>query len=166
MQEKVLVIHPADPTTDFLSEIYDGKGWDVISYDMSGSDLKAIMSGYDKIIFLGHGCPHGLFGHGKLFIDSSFVYILKHIECVYIWCNADQFVHRYKLKGFYTGMIISEIDEAYMFNIYPTKDEIDFSNKLFASSIKKSFKASDVLLEYNDSTSEVIKFNSARIYST
>ena len=36
----------------------------------------------------------------------------KKDNSVFIWCNADQFVNRYNLKGFYTGMFISEVMEA------------------------------------------------------
>ena len=165
MKELVLVIHPKDRTTDFLSAIYEGKGWDIITSDMSQHELKKLIPKYDKIVFLGHGCPFGLFGFGKLFIDSSFVYLLKDKSCVYIWCNADAFVKKYNLKGFYTGMIISEVDEAHMFGMYPTQTQIDNSNKLFAESIRKSFIASEVLSEYNHDSDNIINFNAARIFT-
>ena len=49
-----------------------------------------------------------------------------------IWCNADQFVDRFDLKGFYTGMFISEVGEAYYCGLPGTKQpEVDESNFKF-----------------------------------
>jgi hypothetical protein len=52
----------------------------------------------------------GLIGFGDAFND--YVYLLRDKIGVYIWCNANVFVEKYGLKGFYTGMIISEYEES------------------------------------------------------
>jgi hypothetical protein len=38
-------------------------------------------------------------------------------KLVFIWCNADQFMKRHQLRGFYSGMFISEVQEALMYGI-------------------------------------------------
>ena len=58
---KTLVIHLADSSTNFLKEIYLGKLWDLINHDLyTNEQLKTIISGYSRIILLGHGSPMGL----------------------------------------------------------------------------------------------------------
>ena len=115
---KTLVIHPEDYTTRFLTVIHEGHDdWTVITHDVSHKVLKEQIKKHDRIIMLGHGTGWGLLGHGRFVIDSSLVYLLREKDCVCIWCNANDFVEQYGLKGFYTGMIISEMDEAYMCNV-------------------------------------------------
>lgn len=90
---------------------------------------------------MGHGSPAGLFGinfNNNFIIDESFVSILKHTENIYIWCNADRFVNKYKLTGLYTGMFISEVEEAIYCNLAtPSQDIVDASNTLFAKAFNR-----------------------------
>lgn len=166
---KTLVIHPKDVTTDFLSKIYLDKDWYVISDNISKSGLKSQIKSHDRIIMLGHGTSDGLIGHGRLIIDSSLVYLLREKDCVGIWCNADMFFSKYNLKGFYTGMIISEYDEALMFSLYPfTNSQISESNELFSSCIKESIDSDNmlenVLLMYKMCDNPIVDFNNKNIY--
>lgn len=142
---KTLVIHPKDPTTDFLSEIYSDKGWTVINSNVSKKILKEQIKAHDRIVMLGHGSNKGLFGFNRLVIDSNLVYLLREKKCVCIWCNADEFVNKYELKGFYTGMIISEYEEAIECNVPTTIDCVNQSNKDFAFAIKNSIDCDDML---------------------
>lgn len=136
---KTLVIHPKDKTTDFLSSIYDGKDWNVITENPSNSLLKSQIKNHDRIVMLGHGTQYGLIGHKRLIINSTLVYLLRDKITVCIWCNADQFVKKYDLKGLYTGMIISEYEEALDWSIYQPDDrDILTSNLLFAKAVSKS----------------------------
>lgn len=167
---KTLVIHPKDYSTDFLSVIYAGKGWTVIDYDMSRSSLEKEIKGHDRIIMLGHGDGDGLFGFGKRVINSSTAYYLKNKSNVYIWCYADKFVNKHRLKGFHTGMIISEYDEAIMFlNSEPSYQDIVSSNKLFADSISESIDL-DLDMMYKSvkekySTDNlIVEFNKSNIF--
>lgn len=165
---KTLVIHPKDPTTDFLSEIYNGTDWTVINYYMNETQLKKIISKYDRIIMMGHGFGHGLIGYKGTVINNSFADLLREKECVYIWCHANKFVEKNNLKGFNTGMIVSEIQEAYIYSIPATADEIDESNKLFSETIKKNiFKKTmleEVKFEYVNDDNPVIFFNKKNIF--
>ena len=171
---KTLVIHPKDKTTDFLSEIYEGKDWKVINTDLLPHQLREEIEQHDRIIMLGHGIPSGLLGYGKIVINSSYADLLRiKKDNVYIWCNADYFVRKNNLNGFYTGMIISEIGEALYFGIIPKENEVEESNKLFASSIKESIDLDSKLMceqvrnKYNKNTlnNQIVYYNQYNLYN-
>ena len=171
MKIKTLVIHIEDPSTDFLEDIYIDKYWDFIDYDyFPEQDLKEIISRYDRIVMLGHGSPSGLFGNRGYIIDDSFGPLLKTKETVCIWCNADKFVERHGLKGFYTGMFISEVQEAKMCGIHTaTQESIDYSNELFAELLGDLiFIEDDILTEMKErywvDNDEVVNYNNKRLY--
>jgi len=165
---KTLVIHPKDITTDFLSIIYLNRDWTIINSNVSNEYLKNEIKNHDRIIMLGHGNDKGLLGFNRLLIDSSFVYLLKKKYTICIWCNSDQFVDKYKLKGFYTGMIISEYEEAINYCVRCDSEELLESNLLFANVIKKYIDDIDMLnkvkLHYGSMNNNVILFNRENLY--
>lgn len=139
---KTLVIHPFDTTTLFLSDIYDDvdnekNNYQIIDTNVSKQYLKNEIKSSDRIIMLGHGTESGLIGYGRYVINSDLIYLLKDKICVCIWCNANIFVEKYKLKGLYSGMIISEYDEALQYSINTTLVNIQQSNLLFANTLKQ-----------------------------
>jgi hypothetical protein len=115
---KTLAIHPDDRSTDFLRSVYKdipnckvltkGTIWEV--------DLE--IQAADRVIMLGHGTPSGLLSVGKFkgsfyCVDSESAQLLKSKkECIYIWCYASDFMKKYDLEGFGSGMFISEVSEA------------------------------------------------------
>ncbi len=174
---KTLVIHPKDSTTDFLSVIYaDKKEWTIINYNPSKTELKKKIKEHDRIVMLGHGTEYGLIltqqnNHPRLIIDSDWVYLLREKQCVCIWCNADIFVRQYGLKGFYTGMIISEYDEALLYSLHEfNQGQISESNSLFADCVKKSIHIEDenillsMVASYKSENNPIINFNSDNMY--
>ena len=172
---KTLVIHPKDSSTDFLSVIYaDKKDWTIINdLDVSSKILKEQIKSHDRIVMLGHGTEQGLIAMKNRYdfryiISSSWVFLLREKECVCIWCNADVFVKKYELKGFYTGMIISESDEANLYCIPSKYEDIQQSNTLFADSVSKSIDSTDMLTEmvssYNGEGNPIIAFNKDNLY--
>lgn len=167
---KTLVIHPKDKTTDFLSVIYADKDWTIINSTESTTELKKQILLHDRIIMMGHGTPQGLLGYGRYVINSEWVYTLRSKECICIWCNADQFVKKYELKGFHTGMIISEYEEALYCDVKCIGGDVEFSNKLFAESLKKSIDGENMLdlmvKNYAGENNTVIDFNRERLYGT
>jgi hypothetical protein len=168
---KTLVIHPQDHTTDFLMEIYKDTDWTVINKRTSTSALKAAILAHDRIIMLGHGDEYGLYGHGDYLLTSKFVYLLREKECIAIWCNADVFFKKYELKGIYSGMIISEYEEAMLYCIHDFKQsQIDSSNELFALAAKESIQSDDPLetfhLIYTGDSNPIIQFNKQNFYTT
>jgi len=136
---KTLVIHPEDESTDFLRPIYQNlPATTVITKNITYETLMRVIKANDRVIMLGHGSPSGLFnvsgiGQGLFAIGSQHVDLLKDKECIYIWCNADQFVERYELSGLYSGMFISEVAEATHCGLSGvTQKQVDQSNDRFA----------------------------------
>lgn len=170
---KTLVIHPDDVTTGFLEQIYAGKDWTVINdIQVSKRTLRKEIKAHDRIVMLGHGTKYGLFAKGRgTLIDSTYVHYLRDKQIVAIWCNADEFVLKYDLKGFYTGMIISEYDEADYLNIITNYNDIFESNVLFTQAMTDSIDAKDMLTEakaiycVEDTDNAVINYNKIRLYT-
>lgn len=164
---KTLVIHPDDRSTDFLKQIYADRDFTVFNghkEDISKSDFHDLVRDHDRIIMMGHGYPGGLF---MSHINSEIVYLLRQKDCVCIWCNADQFVNRYGLKGFYTGMFISEVGEANWFHIQTDQDAIDHSNELFTDLVTEHIDNHDIHTEVKEGyfgNCPVIQFNNERLY--
>jgi hypothetical protein len=166
---KTLVIHPKDETTDFLTRIYSKHDWTVVNTNMPKHQLKKMIVEYDRIIMLGHGTERGLIGFGDAFIDSNYVYLLRDKIGVYIWCNANVFVEKYGLKGFYTGMIISEYEEALYECVNTTYHEIEESNVLFSNAIEESINKPNMLTEVKnlyitENLNRTMQFNQQNLF--
>lgn len=135
---KTLIIHPDDRSTDFLRPIYQNiKGATVLTKNISQGRLKKEIQSHDQILMMGHGSPYGLFnysriGEGIYVIGDKQVPLLRDKQCIFIWCNADQFVERHRLKGLYTGMFISEVKEADYCGVPTDQGTVDASNFWFA----------------------------------
>ena len=164
---KTLVIHPTDPTTDFLKVAYQGTDWTVIDSNTSKKELREAIKAHDHIIMMGHGTPDGLIGFMRIYIDSTYVYLLREKQCTCIWCNADEFVQKYKLKGLYTGMIISEVEEAYNFCVPATYTDIWESNRMFADAVRQALQCPEPLSTMKalyEGETPVIMFNKEKLY--
>lgn len=173
-----LVIHPKDRTTDCLSVIYEDRGWDVIRNPETPNDVvvREIKS-HDRIIMLGHGTPHGLlaasggFQFGKYIIDWRHVFYLKKKETYSIWCHSDKFFKHYGLKGFHTGMIISETSEEYYIfkgRVPLDVDEMAKNMELFCGTCAKYIdlspeEAQKKILEEYVGDDEVTQYNRENI---
>ena len=91
----------------------------------------------EPVLLLGHGCPSGLLDmRYGLIVGEEAVPSLKDREnLVGIWCFASTFAERHHLKGFFSGMFISEPAEAYINGVEASPQEIqdkaeDFSRRL------------------------------------
>ncbi len=136
-----LVIHPFDSSTAFLKKVYENRNCTVIDFTIkiSKSKLRELIRTHDRIVCLGHGTEKGLIHAGRLVIDSTFVQELRaKTDNVFIWCNADAFVKKYKLNAVCTGMIISEFDESLQYCISTTALDLQFNNELFAEALRRS----------------------------
>lgn len=145
---KTLIIHPDDRSTDFLCKIYEDIPEDektVMRGGQTKNEIYEAIANHDRVMMMGHGSPQGLFGLGKYpkvggyIIDQQTVSLLKKKDNnVFIWCNADRFVDLYNIKGFYTGMFISEVSEAAYCGIYETTQEaVTLSNNTFVEEFSK-----------------------------
>lgn len=161
---KTLVIHPIDSTTDFLTKIYYNKNYTVVRERISNSALIDLIRQNDRIIMLGHGTSLGLLSGENFILTSKHVQFLRDKICIGIWCYANEFFIKYGLKGFYTGMFISEIDEAYYegFRLISEKD-IEYSNDLFSKSISANIDSNNILddirTSYNDKYNIILQYN-------
>jgi hypothetical protein len=167
-----VVFHPHDPTTSFLSAIYVDKGFDIVNDPFIEPDIvEKLIETHDRIICLGHGSPDGLIGGYDMIINSSLAPLLREKRLISIFCNADIFMNKHELKGFYSGMFISECQEGDLFDIpYNDESQIERSNNIFASSLGKHIDSGDsnilelVKQEYHDEDDAIITFNSNRLY--
>lgn len=174
---KTLIIHPKDYSTDFLCPIYKDIMDCDIHIDGRGSKgvIRKKIKEHDRIIMMGHGTGYGLLrvpfnSLGSCLIDCDMVQLLRMKECIFIWCNADQFVNKYKLKGFHTGMFISESGEALDCCVPFERGDIEESNNAFASILAKYIDESPSTMfekvkeEYGKLTSNIAQFNCERLY--
>lgn len=178
---KNLVIHPKDPTTEFLTAIYTNlKNKTVITGGISKSEIRELIEIHDRAIMLGHGASLGLMyprqfpDAGMFILDGSIANSLRNkSSCIYIWCHADQFLRRYGLSGLCSGMFISERGEADLFGLREIDTRlIDQSNEGFSSILSKYInEALDVLcqsllLDYEvmARTNPIARFNFKRLH--
>jgi hypothetical protein len=184
---KTLVIHPKDESTDFLKPIYENiENKTVVTGGRRGeksrmtkNEVHELIKTHDRVIMLGHGCPYGLFSIGKfesdygLIIDHDTVELLKEkTDNIYIWCNADEFVNRYELKGFYSGMFVSEVGESNYCGVPSKQKVVDESNhgfsKILGENVNNStdivYRNVSLVYELLGETNKVAKYNSERLY--
>ena len=178
----VLVIHPADRSTTFLDGIYkDIEDKTVITGGVTKEELKHLIESHDRVMIMGHGSPRGLFNvsgfkcHDMYIIDYTMVEALsKKDNSVFIWCNADQFINQYKLKGFFSKMFISERLEADYCGVFGTDQQlIDESNYGFVNILAECINESNevihktVVEKYNKLAEEnenpVAYYNASRL---
>jgi hypothetical protein len=181
--KKILVIHPDDRSTDFLKPIYENlPNTTIITGGVSYMNLRRSIQEHDQIIMMGHGSPYGLFSignfpnSGNYIIDPMMIDLLSEKNNnIYIWCNADVFVDRYKLNGIYSGMFISEIGEASYCGLPDTEQTVvDESNNAFAGILGNQLLMETSLEQVYDNTNQayrelaqsnkVAKYNQNRFY--
>lgn len=63
---KNLIIHPEDPTTSFLSQIYSPlKNKTIVKGGITKSELRELIESHDRVLMLGHGSPYGLLSQAQ-----------------------------------------------------------------------------------------------------
>ncbi len=127
----MIVVHPSDPSTRMLSEIYKGiEGVTLFdSWKQRKEILKAIAAAPkdEPILLLGHGCPSGLYDmrYGLIIGDADAELLKDRPNLVGIWCYASSYAAKHGLKGFFSGMFISEPQEALFCGVDASDEEID-----------------------------------------
>jgi len=178
---KTLIIHPRDTSTDFLKGIYfDLPNKTIISGGITKKEVHEQIKLHDRVIMLGHGTPSGLMSVGRFgkdcfnIIDETSVPLLREKkDNVYIWCNANQFVNRHSLKGFYSGMFVSEVSEAFYCKLpFVKQEQVDQSNYGFSHILSKYIdkETTDIFInvkcEYGKYVKDnpVVEYNHERLY--
>jgi hypothetical protein len=158
---KITVIHPTDSTTDFLDPIYSNLNQaKIINGKLNQRQICESLKKSTRVIMLGHGTPDGLLSVGQFKDDSLYVIGSKHtdilkdkINNIYIWCHANKYVEKNNLKGFYTGMFLSDWSETIAYGVWDaTLEDIEISNRLFAEAVSKNID-----LDAHDLLTEVVK---------
>jgi len=178
-----LIIHPKDSSTDFLKPCYARiSNKLVITGGLDQIALYREISKHERVMMMGHGTGSGLLNVRQFPNTSTYVISKRFIEPfffqeenIYIWCYANEFVKTHQLKGFYTGMFISELVEAWAHGFQDISQyEIDESNKLFSEIIASSvhlgkFKMLETLkLEYGKLSkfNPIAAFNVSQLYAS
>ena len=174
-----LIIHPKDSSTVFLSPIYkDIPNKILINGGVSKETIIKSLPNYHRIMMMGHGSPRGLFGtpfNCPYIVDHQWVDELKKRDNnFFLWCNADMFVKGYSLRGFFSGMFISEVGEAqYCLGLRNVPQKlVDESNFEFVRITGQYVNSSNkelylnVKKEYNEVAKKnpIAKYNWERLY--
>lgn len=173
------IIHATDPTTQVLSHLYQQRE-DVrmlITERNTSSDVQRAIRSDDVVMMLGHGNEYGLFSkpekngeYRRFLITDKHVQFLRDKSCIGIWCYANKFAEKYKLHGLFSGMIISELQEAIDLGVAATKEEIDKEMEKFTICLKDCIETYGLeqtpfrMKEYDDVQSVLTKFNYSNLY--
>lgn len=111
-----LVIHCEDKSTKMLSQVYEGKNWDVLTNgNINKATLHELLKNHKRIVMLGHGTASGLINvqKGGYIIGDSEAPYLKDKKLFVIWCNADKYFDYHHIGDgqFITGNMPSEVWE-------------------------------------------------------
>lgn len=108
-KSNTIVFHLDDASTVMLKQIYEGKGFDVVTRGLNTPTTAALMDAHERIICLGHGTGHGLIGMFGTEVREHF----KDKKIFTIWCNADKYFNDGGVGqgAFITGNMPSEVWE-------------------------------------------------------
>ena len=88
-----------------------------------------------------------------------------------VWCNADKFARAEGLHGLFTGMIVSEVSEALLYQVETTQEELDRENVKLAMRLRtlldERIPLSEIpkrMLEMDDVHSPLTTFNYKNFY--
>lgn len=173
------VIHANDPTTKVLSQLYEPREditARITEMSTNGTVQRAIRDD-DVIMMLGHGNEYGLFSkpekngeYRRFLITDRHVQFLRDKLCIGIWCYANKFAEKYRLHGLFSGMIISELQEAIDLGVPATKEEIDREMEKFTIRLKDCMDTYGLeqiplrMKESDDVQSALTKFNYSNLY--
>ncbi len=158
MCKKICIIHPTDPTTDFLSDIYNEVDESLIKiFRLEAPD--ANFSFYESIptenviLFLGHGTSDSLngtssIGHQQIFMSENQLAVFENKDVILFSCRSNQYVKKfYKTANLKHGIgfpnMITDYDEIAHYDDPEraeglTSEDIDNFKKVLVSIMKGS----------------------------
>ena len=126
----------------------------------------------EPVFLLGHGSPYGLLDmrYGLVIGNADAELLRDRPNLVGIWCYASDYACKHGLKGFFSGMFISEPPEALMNDVEATDEEVDekvwdFSRR-FGEMIHAGLPLEQMASELCDPrhiTSPLTEFNYSRL---
>ena len=180
----MLVIHPKDRTTAVLSLLYEGLEVKLMDQSANSAQIKKILnhtSQQERIMLLGHGSDKGLFSRtddmipefDRIIVGHSHAYHLRRHggNIIGIWCHADKFARKEGLHGLFSGMIISDKEEAEEYGIITLQHHIDEANEVMFAKLRRLLDEEIPLHEIpermkslNDRPSWLTNFNYENFY--
>lgn len=172
----MIVVHPNDPSTRMLALIYEGI--DNVTFFDSWNQREAIIDAIssapkdEPILLLGHGYPGGLLDmrYGTIIRNDDAAILKDRPNLVGIWCYASSYAHTHGLKGFFSGMFISEEQEAWVNGVEAKAEEIDEKAWDFAGRFgdmlregKPLGEIAEELMDQRHRVSELTWFNYSRL---
>ena len=159
-----------------LGKVYEGLDNVTLfdSYKQRKELLEALVAAprEEPILLLGHGCPNGLYDlrYGLILDDGDAELLKDRPNLIGIWCYASSYAHAHGLKGFFSGMFISEGREAAWMDVDATEEEAnahawDFSQRL-GDLLRQGLPLESVARELMDPkhiTSELTHYNDTRL---
>ena len=130
----------------------------------------------ETLMCMGHGYAGGLFGGlyfwGKgvpVLVGDRNIELLRDRDLICIWCHASDFSAAHpELRGFFSGMFISNAGEAATFGFDADEDDIYNEVTLFAERVNKLLKDKTSIYEWPgilrsqaDLSKDFIRFNYA-----
>jgi hypothetical protein len=173
---KTLVIHPRDPSTEFLGIIYRNLECTVLDDMSSNSKIRKGLQESQRIFLLGHGTEAGLLSpyggeqFGRLIVGPREVNFLRGKEVISVFCNSNIYGIKYGLSGLFSGMIISEESEAFdWLGHFIGEEKIREHNKEWCENLEKLILSETPLLEIpekmkRDKGSDLELFNYESLY--
>lgn len=180
----MLVIHPKDKTTDMLSVLYEGTEHTRIDQDCGSNKLCHLLHHTPKnerIMLLGHGSDKGLFSRknddqdvfDRFMVNHTHAFQLRQhgANIVGVWCHANLFAKAEGLHGLFSGMIVTEMSEALLYEIKTTQKELDVENVKLAQRLRtlldENIPLSDIptrMRELDDAHTPLTSFNYANFH--
>lgn len=173
------VVHPTDPTTRALAHLYEGREDVSLRLTETASNAAVVhaLAQSERVMMLGHGNEWGLFStpsrsgrYERLMVSGRHAEFLRSKPCVGIWCHADAFARHYGLRGLFSGMIISEMEEAALYGVPTTeeelKEELDkFARRLAFCIERYGMEATpEAMKSLDDRHSPLTRFNYERLF--
>ena len=115
----MLVIHPADPTTDFLRVLYEGReGCRCLLGEESRNQVNGLLFHLppgEPVMLLGHGSDAGLFRGQSRYVGRSMAFCLRRHPVIGIWCHANRFSEALGLSGLFSATTEKELERENLF---------------------------------------------------
>lgn len=169
-----------DGSINFLNILIEPSNSSIYNRNHSSSNIINGIKSANIVYLLGHGTDYGLLSRpniekdfDRFLIEGKHVQFLKDKTCIGIFCFANKFALKYKLHGLFSGMIISEVEEANDYiQYFPENEEVSKCNEQFVSSLKyclDNYSLKDIPEKMkercpNDNPINLYNFNSIYFY--
>ena len=143
----------------------------IILHNPSRAEVESVLieRPTETLLCFGHGSPRGLFTHDfkGMLIDAESVPLLTEREMIGIWCYASNFGITHNLRGFFTYMFISNMQECVFNRCGYYEDDVIFAeNRLFAERVNELIRNEtpmeewvEILYESRNADLPFVEFN-------